>query len=83
MAARVQASNTAECLRFGVSQSNAKHGISLAGIDATDLDQRYDQVSKENLSRRVTGRFVVVVDWRKRDRYKRSVGKVLMGNQDQ
>ncbi len=36
---------------------------------------------RRNLSERVAGRFVVV-EWDKRDRYKRIVGKVLVGDQD-
>jgi len=60
---------------------NAQHEVRLAGIDAPELDQRYGQASKDHLSRRVAGRFVVV-DWNKRDYYERLVGKVLLAEQD-
>ncbi len=61
--------------------SNAQHKVRLASIDAPELKQPYGDASKDHLSRRVAGRFVVV-DWDKRDRYKRIVGKVLLGDQD-
>jgi endonuclease YncB( thermonuclease family) len=55
--------------------------LKVTGIDALELGQRYGQASKARLSRRVAGRFVVV-NWEKRDRYKRLVGKVLVSDQD-
>ena len=60
---------------------NAQHKVRLAGIDAPELDQRYGRASKDRLAGRVAGRFVVV-DWHQRDRYKRLVGKVLIGDRD-
>jgi len=60
---------------------NAQYRVRLAGIDAPELNQPYGQASKDHLSRRVTGRFVVV-DWDKRNRYMSLVGKVLLGDQD-
>ena len=60
---------------------NAQHKILLAGIDAPELDQRYGQASKDHLSRRVAGRFVII-DWRKRDRYGRILGTVHLADQD-
>jgi endonuclease YncB( thermonuclease family) len=60
---------------------NAQYSVRLAGIDAPELGQPYGQASKDHLSRRVAGRFVVV-DWDKRDRYTSLVGKVLLGDQD-
>ncbi len=60
---------------------NAQHKVRLAGIDAPELEQRYGQASKDHLSRRVAGRFVVV-EWDRRDYDKRIVGKVVLGDQD-
>ena len=60
---------------------NAQYRVNLAGIDAPELDQRYGRTSKEHLTRRVAGRFVVV-EWHKRDRYGGLVGKVLVSGKD-
>ncbi|HWR91244.1 MAG TPA: thermonuclease family protein [Desulfobacterales bacterium] len=49
--------------------------VRLAGIDAPEKVQPFGQRSKENLSRLVFGK-PVRVEWRKRDRYGRVVGKV-------
>ena len=49
--------------------------IRLQGIDAPEKAQPFGQRSKENLSRLVFGKDVRV-EWEKRDRYKRIVGKV-------
>jgi endonuclease YncB( thermonuclease family) len=49
--------------------------VRLAGIDAPEKAQPFGQRSKENLSRLVFGK-PVRVDWDKRDRYGRVVGKV-------
>lgn len=55
--------------------------IRLAGIDAPEKSQPYGQASKEALSALVYGR-MVFVDWAKRDRYGRIVGKMLIENRD-
>jgi len=52
-----------------------QHKIRLQGIDAPEKAQPFGQRSKENLSRLVFGKDVRV-DWDKRDRYGRIVGKV-------
>lgn len=52
-----------------------QHKIRLGGIDAPEKAQPYGQRSKENLSRMVFGKNVRV-EWDKRDRYDRIVGKV-------
>jgi endonuclease YncB( thermonuclease family) len=49
--------------------------IRLSGIDAPEKAQPFGQRSKENLSGLVFGRDVTV-EWRKKDRYGRPVGKV-------
>ena len=52
-----------------------RHKIRLGGIDAPEKAQPFGQRSKENLSRLVFGKDVRV-EWDKRDKYKRIVGKV-------
>ena len=52
-----------------------QHKIRLQAIDAPEKAQPFGQRSKENLSRLVFGKDVRV-EWDKRDRYKRIVGKV-------
>ena len=52
-----------------------QHKIRLQGIDAPEKTQPFGQRSKENLSRLVFGKDVRV-DWGKRDRYGRIIGKV-------
>lgn len=52
-----------------------RHKIRLAGIDAPEKAQPFGQRSKENLSRMVFDKDVRV-EWSKRDRYGRIVGKV-------
>ncbi|WP_434735479.1 thermonuclease family protein [Candidatus Accumulibacter necessarius] len=47
----------------------------LGGIDAPETAQPFGQRSKENLSRLVFNKDVRV-EWEKRDKYKRIVGKV-------
>ncbi len=52
-----------------------QHKIRLQGIDAPERAQPFGQRSKENLSRLVFYKDVRV-EWEKRDKYKRIVGKV-------
>jgi endonuclease YncB( thermonuclease family) len=60
---------------------NAQYKIRLQGIDAPERGQAYGTKSKEHLSELVAGRFVVV-EYEKRDRYGRIVGKVVVGKED-
>jgi len=60
---------------------NAQYGIRLSGIIAPEIGQPYGQNSMTNLSDLVTGKYVVV-DYARRDRYGRIVGKVLLNGQD-
>ena len=64
-----------------LSEGNVQHKIRLQGIDAPERGQAYGTKSKEHLSGLVAGRFVVV-EYDKRDRYGRIVGKVLVGGED-
>ena len=52
-----------------------QHKIRLQGIHAPEKAQPFGQRSKQNLSRMVFGKNVRV-EWEKRDKYKRIVGKV-------
>ncbi len=47
------------------------------GIDAPEKAQAYGQKSKQHLSGLVFGR-QVLVEWHKRDRYQRIVGKIMV-----
>lgn len=56
-----------------------RHKIRVAGIDAPEKAQPFGQRSRESLSRFVFGR-QVEVQWSKRDRYQRVVGKVMVAD---
>lgn len=58
-----------------------QHKIRLAGIDAPEKSQPFGQRSKEHLSSLVFGRRVAV-ETEKRDRYGRTVGKVVIDGRD-
>ena len=49
--------------------------IRVAGIDAPEKKQAFGQRSKEHLSDCAFGKFVII-DWKKIDRYGRTIGKV-------
>lgn len=57
------------------------HKVRLSGIDAPEKSQAFGQASKQSLGDQVYGK-LVVIDWNKRDRYGRIIGKVLLGSQD-
>jgi len=61
--------------------NNAQHKIRLTGIDAPERGQAFGTKSKEHLSDAVAGKFVVV-EYEKRDRYERILGKVLLSGED-
>lgn len=61
--------------------SKTQHRIRLAGIDAPELGQPYGKTSRQHLALLVGGKSVTV-DWQKRDRYGRIVGKVLQDSTD-
>ena len=61
--------------------SKIQHKVRLAGIDAPESNQPFGQKSKEALSALVAGQ-QVEVDWHKRDRYGRVVGKIIAGGRD-
>ena len=61
--------------------SNTQHRIRLQGIDAPERGQAYGRKSGKYLADAVSGKYVVI-DYSKRDRYKRIVGTVLLDGQD-
>jgi endonuclease YncB( thermonuclease family) len=58
-----------------------EYKVRLAGIDAPEKKQPFGQTSKQHLSDMVYGKHVVV-EWRKRDKYSRIVGKVVIDGND-
>ena len=61
--------------------TQSQHKIRLAGIDAPESRQPFGQKSKERLSQSVAGQ-QVAVDWSKRDRYERIIGKIIYDGKD-
>ena len=61
--------------------NKVQYKIRLVGIDAPEKKQAFGQKSKENLSKLVTGKYVVV-EYDKLDRYKRVLGKILLSGED-
>lgn len=61
--------------------THRQHKIRLAGIDAPELSQAFGRVSRQHLADQVVGR-TVVIEWSKRDKYQRLVGKILLNGRD-
>lgn len=64
-----------------LDNTNTQHKIRLAGIDAPEKSQPFGNASKKSLSDLVYGRHVEV-NWQKKDRYGRRVGKVIVDGID-
>jgi endonuclease YncB( thermonuclease family) len=64
-----------------VDQSKTKHKIRLGGIDAPEKKQAFGQKSKQNLSKLIAGKNIEV-EYNKRDRYGRIIGKLIYQGQD-
>jgi endonuclease YncB( thermonuclease family) len=64
-----------------LDSTNTQHKIRLAGIDAPEKKQAFGTASKKSLSDLVYGK-QVEVDWSKKDRYGRTVGKVIVDGID-
>jgi endonuclease YncB( thermonuclease family) len=64
-----------------LESSNQQHKVRLYGIDAPEKKQPFGTRSKQNLSALAFGKSATV-DYAKRDRYARIVGKVIVGGQD-
>lgn len=58
-----------------------QHRIRLAGIDAPERKQPFGKASKKYLSKLVYKK-QVCINWHKKDKYKRKVGKVLLNDVD-
>ena len=61
--------------------NNQQHKLRLFGIDAPEIKQAYGQASRKHLSALVAGK-TVLAEWYKRDKYGRTVAKVLLDGQD-
>lgn len=64
-----------------LDRNNKKTHIRLQGIDAPELKQEYGSASQQNLSRMVLGKQVTIV-WTKLDKYRRTVGTIMLDGQD-
>ena len=60
-----------------IDDSGKKHRIRLMGIDAPEKNQSYGDVSTQGLVELVSGK-TVTIEYNKRDRYERIVGKILV-----
>jgi endonuclease YncB( thermonuclease family) len=64
-----------------LDQANRMYKIRLQGIDAPEGGQAFGDRSRQNLSSEVFDK-EVTIEWSKRDRYRRIVGKVLLNGDD-
>lgn len=64
-----------------LTSTHTQERIRIAGIDAPEKRQPYGQAAKRKLSDLAFGR-QASVEWTKRDRYRRVVGKVIVAGKD-
>ena len=64
-----------------LDEENGTYKIRLQGIDAPEGGQAFGNRSRQNLSDEVFGK-QVTIEWSKRDRYGRIVGKILLDGND-
>jgi endonuclease YncB( thermonuclease family) len=64
-----------------LDDAKTQHKVRLLGIDAPERAQAFGTVSRQNLAA-LTFQKPVVVEWDKKDRYGRLLGKVLVGGLD-
>ena len=76
---KVMSVSDGDTLRVLVDNQQIK--IRLGGIDAPESDQPFGQASKRYLAEAVAGQ-TVVVEFEKKDRYGRVIGKVLLDGAD-
>lgn len=60
---------------------NERHRIRLAGIDAPERKQPWGEASTRELRREIAGQSVLV-EWNKRDRWKRLIGVIKLEKRD-
>jgi endonuclease YncB( thermonuclease family) len=64
-----------------LDESRVQHKVRLAGIDAPEKKQPFGNIAKQNLAALVFGK-TVTVETSKLDRYRREIGKVVVGTTD-
>jgi endonuclease YncB( thermonuclease family) len=64
-----------------LDDQNTQHKIRLQGIDAPEKSQPLGQKSKQSLSQLVHSQ-IITVEFQKKDKYGRTVGKVLLNGAD-
>ena len=64
-----------------LDSNNQKHKIRLKGIDAPESQQMYGDISTQSLAELVYDK-EVVVNWDKKDKYYRILGKVIVDGKD-
>ena len=60
---------------------SVQHKIRLFGIDAPEKKQAYGNAAKQHLSNMIVAKFVKI-EYGSKDRYKRILGTVFLGNED-
>jgi endonuclease YncB( thermonuclease family) len=66
---------------YVLDASKTQHKIRLAGVDAPEVAQAFGTKAKRRLIELVVGK-TVEVNWHKRDKYRRLVGKLIAEGQD-
>jgi endonuclease YncB( thermonuclease family) len=64
-----------------LDSNERQHKVRLLGIDAPEKNQPFGNQSKQSLTGMVFGK-TVVIDYNKRDKYARIIGKVLLDGND-
>lgn len=64
-----------------LTSDNQTHKIRLSGIDAPEKSQAFGNKSKQALVDEVDGK-IVIVEFNKRDKYQRIVGKIIFNGKD-
>lgn len=64
-----------------LTSDNQTHKIRLSGIDAPEKNQAFGNKSKQALADDIDGK-TVTVEFNKRDKYQRIVGKVMLNGKD-
>ena len=65
----------------GINENNEQVKVRLDAVDAPELSQPYGQASRKALGDKLFGKVVTVIT-KKRDRYGRTIGHVLIGKRD-